>query len=151
MQNKKNIIFIAIAVVLIGISFFAGTKFSSPKNKTNGPGDFSQFGQNKMGQGKGMQNSGGNIFGQIIARDATSITVELKSPANKGDSSTYGTGSKIVFYTDKTPVSKMTTGTMDDLVIGKEVNIEGTTNTDGSIIAKSISIRPIVSTTQTKN
>jgi len=142
MKNKKNIILIVGSVILATICFYAGTAYSGSKKPANFPGDPSQFGQNKLGQGKGIQIGGGNISGQIIAKDATSITVELKSTTNQGDSSTSGTGSKIIFYTEKTPVSKMTDGTIDDLIIGKEVSIQGTTNTDGSVIAKSISIRP---------
>ena len=151
MKNKKNIILIAGFVVLVLISFYAGTAYSSSKKTTNPNSSFGQNGQ--FSQGKGMRAGGGNISGQIIAKDADSITVELRSPMGQNGVATTntGTGSKIVFYTNKTTVLKTTDGVMSDLVIGKEISVQGTANTDGSVIAQSISIRPNVNTNLPKN
>ena len=85
------------------------------------------------------------VNGKIIAKDASSITVEMHAipkEGTQGTSTTTGTGSRIVFYTDKTTIAKTLDGTLTDLEIGKDVNIVGTPNPDGSVIAQSIQIRP---------
>jgi len=147
MQNKKNIMLVVGFIAVALIAFYAGTQYSSSKKTSNLPNGM-QFGQGgqggQFGQARGMRAGGGNVFGQIIAKDATSITVQLKTPGNQpGNTTATGTGSKIVFYTGTTTVSKTTDGTIDDLAIGKNISVQGTQNPDGSVNAQTISIRPI--------
>jgi len=146
MKNKKNIILIAGFVILALISFYVGTTYSGSKNTTNSlANNPRQGGQNSFfGQGRGGRGFGGNVFGQIIAKDANSITVQLSMPSDPNTTgiSNTGTGSKIVLYTNTTTVSKTIPGTSNDLVVGTNVTIQGTANPDGSVSAQSISIRP---------
>lgn len=152
-MNKKNIILIAGFVVLAIVSFYAGTAYSVSK-KSNLPAGSNQFGQSgqngQFGQNKGMRTNGGNVFGQIIAKDATSITIQLNAPTgpNTNDTTTTATGSKIVLYTTSTTVSKTTTGTIADLVVGTNISVQGTANPDGSVSAQSVSIRSPQSNTR---
>ena len=137
-MSKKNIMLIVGFVVVAVVSFYAGGSIlgsKSPVASPTGPGQF--------GQGRGMRAGGGNVFGQIIAKDASSITVEIKTPAgpNGTTPATTGTGSKIVFYTDTTTVTKTTAGTAKDLTIGTNVVVAGTANSDGSVSATSVQIR----------
>jgi uncharacterized protein (DUF2345 family) len=88
------------------------------------------------GRGMGMRG-GGFVSGDILSMDANSITIELRSPNGAAGQS----GSKIVFYTDKTKVEKTVSGTNADLTVGKQVTITGTPNPDGSVNADSIQIR----------
>lgn len=148
MKNKKNIILIVGFVLVALISFYAGSSFSSPKKNTNTQNNFGQFGQGaQMGQGqKGARTGGGNVFGKIIAKDANSITVELGSFGPNGTTSkdaqnTTQTGSKIVFYTDQTTVTKTTNGIIGDLVVGKNISVSGSANPDGSVNAQTVQIR----------
>ena len=96
---------------------------------------------------RGTRVGGGFVGGQIIAKDATSITVQLKALGgqngpNSGATQTQGQGSKIVFYTNGTNVMKTTDGTANDLIVGKDITVTGTANPDGSVNAQSIQIRP---------
>jgi len=141
MKNKKNIILIGSFVVVALVSFYAGGVILGSKKSSGLPNISNQFAQNgQFGQGRGTKMGNGNVFGQIIAKDATSITVELKAPNIPGETTT-GTGSKIVFYTNTTAVTKTSTGTIADLSVGKNVNVQGTANPDGSVSATSVQIR----------
>jgi len=143
-MNKKNIMLVAGFVVVALVAFYAGTAYSKSKNVKT-PQDKNQTGfgmpNSQFGQ-RGTRAGGGNVFGQIIAKDANSITVEIKAPTGPNSTTTStGTGSKIVFFTDKTTVSKTTDGIIADLVVGKNITVQGTTNPDGSVNAVSFQIR----------
>jgi hypothetical protein len=137
MKNKKNII-LGGAFILVAIIFFFIGKHSvaQPVVQDQNGGTRGQFGGGKM-------RGGGNVFGQIISKDANSVTVQLGSFGRPGDANANQNqvGSKIVFFTDKTSVLKSVDGTTDDLAIGKTVMITGSTNPDGSVSANSIQLR----------
>jgi hypothetical protein len=150
-MNKKIGLMI-IAIIVLVIVFYGGMVYG--KGQTGGRGQGMQvFGQNSLSGRNGMmggKNSNGNVFGKIIAKDANSITVEMRAPGNPNDTTTTNTGSKIVFYTDKTAVSKTVDGTINDLAVGTQVSINGTSNTDGSVNAQSVQIRPNIPTSVVK-
>ena len=92
-MSKKNIMLVAGFIVVALIAFYAGTAYSKSKNTTNPQGG-NQFG------GQGMQNGqfgpkgntktrGGNVFGQIIAKDTNSITVEIKAPTGPNSANNF--------------------------------------------------------------
>jgi hypothetical protein len=130
-------IIIVVAVVIGGSAFFAGYKVGQSRSITNGRmgglpggGDTQGF---PNGSGFGAKNGGGMISGEILSRDDDSITVKL----NDG-------GSKIIFYSETTDVSKTVDGVMADLEVGKTVVVSGVTNQDGSITAKTVQLRPVI-------
>ena len=140
MSKKNTIGLVLLGVVLVAGSFYAGTAYGKGKASvaaTSGRGGFSQAGGARGGFG-----GGGSVLGQIIAKDATSITVALRTGGAAGSSATAATGTKIVFYTDQTPVVKTVNGTPDDLAVGTQVVIMGSANSDGSVTASSIQVRP---------
>ncbi|MCX6723996.1 MAG: DUF5666 domain-containing protein [Candidatus Staskawiczbacteria bacterium] len=136
-MNKKTLLIIKIVVLLVvaGGAFYGGILYSKLSVVYNGNQKSSAFaGGNFQGARGNRTGNGGNfISGSIIAKDATSITLQL--PGNAG--------SKIIFYSATTQISKMATGTADDLATGTAVSVNGATNSDGSVTAQSIQIRPI--------
>ena len=146
-MDKKTMIALAVvAIVLIaGASFFAGTKFGGRNLK----GDFaSRSGMNpttrqqmmqKDGTGK-MQGQGGRlnfIDGELVSRDNKNLTMKLADG-----------GSKIILISDSTTVSKTTAGSIDELAPGCKLMINGDTNSDGSITAKTIQLKDVPVVTQ---
>jgi len=133
---KKLLPIVIVAVIVGGLSFYGGMKYGQSSKQQAGLGqpsfqNFRQMGSNGTGRGSGVPSNGGFIGGEIIGKDDKSITVKLQDG-----------GSKIVFYSDTTEVGKFTDGAAADLEIGKTVSVNGKTNSDGSITAQSIQIRP---------
>ncbi|MEW6617131.1 MAG: hypothetical protein AB1333_01795 [Patescibacteria group bacterium] len=141
MKDIKKIIPVIVIVCIVGaIGFYVGTKYGG--NKWNVPtnGRMQLGGQNlRQGGGNAMMGQrgqgGGFLSGEIISKDATTITVKL------GDG-----GSKIVFLSSSTPVMKSVQGSSADLLVGENVMITGTTNSDGSVTAGSVQLRIPLST-----
>jgi hypothetical protein len=131
--------FVVLAVA--GVSFYGGTKYASAnRSSVRGTGQFTQVqfgGGNRGGFGGGGAN-GGFANGQILSKDANSITLSLR-----------GGGSKIVLLSQSTSIMKSTEGTIDDLAVGKDVTVTGTANSDGSITAQSVALRPPMMATST--
>jgi hypothetical protein len=153
MSNARKFIFIiaGVAIVVGGGSFFGGMKYAESKNPfkmlrgdTAGfanlsQGDqqarFQQFGTNGAAQ-RGTRAGGGSggamIGGEIISKDDKSITVKIADG-----------GSKIIFFSDTTQITKSAAGSSADLKVGENVSANGTTNSDGSITAQTIQLRSI--------
>ncbi len=144
MKNNKTVGLIIGFVVLAIISFYAGSMYANAKNKTQTTQAGSGFAmRNGNGAQRGIRAGGGNVFGQIIAKDANSITVQLNTPGGPNINGTpVTTGSKIVLYTGTTTVLKTAAGTSNDLAVGTNVTVQGTANPDGSLSAQTISVRP---------
>lgn len=131
-MNTKTKLIIG-GVVIAGVSFFAGAKYDQSKIVAPSPRG-AGFLQNGTGGMRGTRTGGtfNGASGSIVAKDATSITISLRD----------GSGSKIVFLSASTTVMKTTNGTASDLTTGKEVTVSGSANSDGSINAQSIQLRP---------
>ena len=136
-MNKKIVWGIVGIVVLVGV-FYGGVSYGKGQTPAS-PTGASAYGARTRGAG----GFGGMTVGQIIAKDATSITVQLM---NVGGATTATTpaGSKIVFLNSTTPITKQAAGTMSDLSVGTTVSVTGTANTDGSVTATAVQIRPAV-------
>lgn len=133
-MNKKYIVLsIVSALIIMGGSFYGGTlyeKSKTPFTRGNFEARMPQGGR-PMGQFGGNRNIGeGFTAGEIINKDATSITVKLPNG-----------GSKIIFLGDTIQVSKSTNGTINDLAIGTQITVTGKANSDGSVTAQSVQIR----------
>ncbi len=141
---KKQIIVITSIIIAGGGLFYGGMKYGQRASAQTGMNNFAnltpeerqmrfqQIGANANGSVRGARNgsSGGFIAGNVIAKDSSSITLKLRDG-----------GSKIVFISGTTAITKSATGTVQDLNIGSEVTANGSANTDGSISAQSIQVR----------
>ncbi len=131
-MNKNILIVIALVAVGAG-SFYGGMQYGK---KTNGGDDRAarsgQFGGGRGERGGfGRQSNGGFVAGEILFKDDKSITLKLRDG-----------GSKIVFVSSSTQVMKSEAGTVNDLKVGEQVSTMGTANSDGSVNAQSVQIRP---------
>lgn len=127
-KMKKNLFFLIILISIGGGTFYAGMKYSQSKI----PQGFSQRIQNGIeNRAMGRQDENSFVTGEIISKDDKSLTVKLRDG-----------GSRIVFYSDTTEVSKFASGTIGDVENGDTIMITGKTNQDGSLTAQSIQIRP---------
>lgn len=140
-SNQKYIgIMILVALIIAAGSFYSGMLYSgSQKSATaierNGAG-FAN-GARTGGANRGMVPGGGQgagfVNGSVIKQDDKTITVQLRDG-----------GSKIIYISDKTTVGKTVDGTKADLGVGKNVMVNGKVNTDGSVVAENVQIRPDV-------
>lgn len=125
----KKLLPIIIILIIVGAgTFFAGMKFG--QSKTPQRQGFQQMDAAGVGF-RGNRENAGFTSGEIIAKDDQSITIKLQNG-----------GSKIIFYSDSTEISKFTSGAPSDLEVGKAIMVNGKTNDDGSITAQTIQLRP---------
>ena len=136
---NKTIIFVISVIVVGGLAFYGGIQYDKSTGTAGGgsqsgsqarqggfiPGSAMAGANRRNGAGGGLTN------GSILNKDDKSITLQLTAG-----------GSKIIFYSPSTAIMKTTDGTAADLVVGKTVSVNGAANTDGSINATNIQLRP---------
>ncbi|MFH1175415.1 MAG: hypothetical protein V1698_01700 [bacterium] len=160
---KKNLFFLISLVVIGGGCFYGGTKYSSGKNSASFSAGMRNFQdmtaeerQQRMKEmggsgairgaanGQGGFNFGGAVNGEIISKGENSITIKLRSDRQAQSGEAQGSengGSKIIFFSDSTKISKMAEGSLDDLQIGTNIMANGQANSDGSIVAENLQVR----------
>jgi hypothetical protein len=137
-SSVKKILPLALgAVAIAGGSFFGGMQYANhavAASAATRQARFAQGGNGAVffrGGTGGTRTGGGFVIGQILSNDDKSITL-----------STPGGGSKTVYLSDTTQVLKADAGTLADLAVGQQVMTTGTPNSDGSVTASSVQIRP---------
>ncbi|HVV38957.1 MAG TPA: DUF5666 domain-containing protein [Candidatus Paceibacterota bacterium] len=138
MSKNNKIIAAVVVVVLMGASFYGGMVYA--KSGTGARANFANgttvtftrgMGAGGMAGGRGF-TSGGFTAGKIISNSGTSISIQQQN----------GSSSEIVLISPSTQILKSASGTASDLTEGTQVTVTGTTNSDGSVTAQSIQIRP---------
>ena len=136
-MNKQILIGGLVGFVIVaGAAFYGGTTYAKsqmPARGQFGNGQFAGNGQFPGGPGGGGRGgmNGGFTAGEIISKDETGITIKMM------DGST-----KIVLVGSSAQIMKSTTGSADDLSVGTQVTVTGSANSDGSVTAQSVQIRP---------
>jgi hypothetical protein len=138
-ENNKKIIWVVAGVVVLGTVFYGGMVYGKSQVPVRGQGA-QAFSQNGMMRGnRNGGGFGGFTGGQIISKDANSITIQIMNGGNTPTGQQGG--SKIIFLDSNTKITKSVDGTAADLVTGEQVSISGAANADGSINAQSVQIR----------
>lgn len=124
-KKTQYIIFIIAIVAVAGSAFYGGIFYKTSQVS-------SQRASMQATRGGGRFANGNNfVTGDIMAKDAQSITIKARDGS-----------SRIIFYSNSTQVGKFVIGALTDMQVGQTVMASGTTNSDGSISAQSIQIRP---------
>lgn len=124
---------IGIPVILI-VAFYSGIQYEKSKVPSFANGFRGGMMQGTYGGASGRSGrmmNGGFASGDILSKDDTSLTLKLKNG-----------GSEIILLSDKTQVVKTDQGALTDLAVGQSLTVNGTVNSDGSLTAESIQIRP---------
>jgi hypothetical protein len=130
-KYKTHIIWLLIAIVVgLGGFFYGKSTAAASRSGFAGAGAFASSTRSRFA-GAGGTAGGGVAVGTITAMDSSSITLQLANG-----------NSEVVFITTSTPVTEPTTVSPSTLAVGTNVMVAGTTNSDGSVTAQSIQVRP---------
>lgn len=127
-MKNKNILTIVGVVVVAAVAFYGGMQYDK-SGSAQGAARGARNGTSTFAGGRG--GFGGGASGEILSVDAQSVTVKTRDGS-----------SRIVLYSASTPITKTASGTVSDLQNGTNVVVLGTANSDGSITAQGIQVRP---------
>lgn len=129
-MHKKIISVGAIALIVGGVIGYTSAKMlvrpTLSENQNTRGGFGTTYGGVMM-----RSNGGGLLSGIVAAKDATSITLNTRDGS-----------SRVVLVTSATTVSKSVNGSVTDVSVGSNIIVSGTTNSDGSIVATLLQLRP---------
>jgi|SRR3989344_8344334 len=145
---NKVIIGAVVVIILVGVgSFYGGMRYTQSKSSARfSQEEFQNFRnlspEDRQQRFQGMAANGGLragrmgglagsdfIAGEVISKDEKSVTIKLRDG-----------GSKIIFYSETTAISKSVNGSSSDLEAGKQIIASGKSNQDGSITAQTIQL-----------
>jgi len=143
MSNKIIIVGVLCALIFGAGGFYGGMKYQQGKSPAAASGNFQRGAANISGALRNGRTGGGNGFatGEILSKDDKSVTIQLRSPQNATGTAGTQAGSKIIFFSASTEITKSASGTPADLQVGQTITVSGTANTDGSLSAQSIQLR----------
>jgi len=126
--NKKTLVIVLALLIIAGGAFFIGAKYEKSKLA-------------KLGLLKNNKNEicqlAVLVKGEIVSKSDTSLEIKTKN----GQTQQF-------LISALTKMSKKSTGSVADLVIGQQIEVKGLKNTDGSFSAQTI--KQIVPANQTK-
>jgi hypothetical protein len=129
MKNKLVLTGVVALIVGLGIGYFGATTFTAAPAKT--VSGFTRGAGGGFAGARGGTTGGGFLTGTVASVGSGSITL------NTNDGSSH-----VVLVTPQTSISKSVEGSLTDIVVGSTVIVSGTTNSDGSVSAALVQIRP---------
>jgi hypothetical protein len=125
---------VIIGAVLVAVVFFyAGLKYDQSHLPVASTASRTAF-AGRAGA-TGARTGGGLVMGTVLSVDPEGITVSVQ-----------GGGSEIVFVASSTSYTTTSASSANNLNVGNNVMVTGSTNADGSITARSIDVRPTSAT-----
>ncbi len=128
--------FAVILVLVAGGSFYGGMQYQGSKDATSATASAGAAGgaaRRAFAGAGGARGAagGGATAGTVLSVDNQGLTLQLRDGS-----------SKVVFVTPSTTVQKMVDGAVGDILPQSNVTVMGATNSDGSVTATAVQIRP---------
>lgn len=147
-MSKKAWIWVIIAVIVVaGGSFWGGMTYAQSKTASAATTRFgsgaSTFATRGGFGGTAGAAAGGGTIGTVIQVGNDTFTVQLPSST----STTAATGTKLVLVNSSTELDELESVPFSNLQVGQTVTVAGAANSDGSITASSVMIRPATTRT----
>ncbi len=130
---KKNIIILIIVVIVVAAAGFYGGmlygKQTAAKTAAAGAANRAGFTGTRGTTARTGAAGAGIANGQILAKTDNSLTIKLAAG-----------GSEIVFLAPSSQIMQSSTTTIGNLNVGQNVMVSGTSNSDGSITARTVQV-----------
>lgn len=132
MHRQKFIIGVIALCVVGGGAFYAGMSYG--KSSTARQPERSAFGQGLTGRTTAMAGQARGSFngGKIVSVSPNSISIQ--SPMSSS--------TQIVLLSEQTKIFKSVSGNHTDLTVGADITVTGPANSDSSVSAQTIQVRP---------
>ncbi len=134
-MNKfmKIILGLVIIAIIIGLSFYGGMLYKKQDRPTPpvNPAQLDTANPIATAVEPNRVAPQDMIVGKVTAMDNQSITLQL------ADGST-----QTIFLSGTTRIGKVVTGTTDDITVGSSLAVNGTENSDGTVSAQMVQVRP---------
>ncbi len=133
-MSTKAITGFVIVIIIVGVgAFFGGSAYGKTQAAASRASQFAQT--SRSGGRAGGQMAGGVTSGSVLSVSSTNLTVSLRNGSTQ-----------IVLLSPSTAIMKAVSGSTSDLTSGQQITVIGTSNSDGSLTAQSIQIRPSTTT-----
>jgi hypothetical protein len=132
-MNRNQVIGAVVVLIIVGGgAFYGGMSYAgsqTPARSTLAAGGAGGFAGRTGARGGA---AGGFTAGTIVSASQGTISIQQQN----------GSSTEIVLVSPTTQILKTAAGSASDLSVGTTVTITGTSNSDGSMTANSIQIRP---------
>lgn len=146
MNRKAWIWGIIVVIIVAGAGFWGGMTYAATKTPTVSSrfgGAAGAFAARGGASGAFGGAAGGGTVGTVVQVSNGSFTVQLPTST----STTAATGTKLVLVDSATEVDELETVPVSNIKVGQSVTVAGASNSDGSVTASSVMIRPATTRT----
>lgn len=137
LMTKERVSAVIILILLACGIFYGGVVYgkSHPSNKQFAAGArtgaFAQGGQFAGRQGTGSTTMGVVTTGQVLSFSGNNLTIKTANGS-----------SRIILVGTSTPITRSVAGASSDVQTGSIVTVNGITNADGTLTARSVQLQP---------